>query len=117
MGLLVSWALLTLVVFVTAAIVPGFYIRGFTGAMLVAALFGVINFFIGWLLFVAIGLGTLGLGFLLAFITRWLVDAIVLKIVDSLSKSLEIVSFGRAFLAAMVMSGLGTLLEFLVLRL
>lgn len=117
MGLLVSWALLTLVVFVTAAVVPGFSIRGFTGAMLVAALFGVINFFIGWLLFVAIGFGTLGLGFLLAFITRWLVDAIVLKIVDALSRSLEIVSFGRAFLAAMVMSGLGTLLEFLVVRL
>ena len=117
MGLLVSWALLTLVVFVTAAVVPGFYIRGFTGAMLVAALFGVINFFLGWLLFVVIGFGTLGLGFLLAFITRWLVDAIVLKIVDALSRSLEIVSFGRAFLAAMVMSGLGTLLEFLVVRL
>jgi hypothetical protein len=50
-------------------------------------------------LFVAIGFGTLGLGFLLAFITRWLVDAIVLKIVDALSRSLEIVSFGRAFLA------------------
>lgn len=116
MGLLVSWALLTLVVFVTAAVVPGFYIRGFTGAMLVAALFGVINFFLGWLLFVAIGFGTLGLGFLLAFITRWLVDAIVLKIVDALSRSLEIVSFGRAFLAAMVMSGLGTLLEFLFVR-
>lgn len=117
MGLLVSWALLTLVVFVTAAVVPGFYIRGFTGAMLVAALFGVINFFLGWLLFVAIGFGTLGLGFLLAFLTRWLVDAIVLKIVDALSRSLEIVSFGRAFLAAMVMSGLGTLLEFLFVRL
>jgi putative membrane protein len=117
MGLLVSWALLTLVVFVTAAVVPGFYIRGFTGAMLVAALFGVINFLIGWLLFVAIGFGTLGLGFLLAFITRWLVDAIVLKIVDALSRSLEIVSFGRAFLAAMVMSGLGTLLEFVFVRL
>ena len=117
MGLLISWALLTIVVFVTAAIVPGFYIRGFTGAVLVAALFGIVNFFLGWLLFVAIGVGTLGVGFVLAFLTRWLVDAIVLKIVDALSKSLEIVSFGRAFLAAMVMSGLGTLLEYLIVRL
>ena len=117
MGLLISWALLTIVVFITAAVVPGFRIRGFTGAVLVAALFGILNFFLGWLLFVAIGLGTLGLGFVLAFLTRWLVDAIVLKIVDALSKSLEIESFGRAFLAALVMSGLGTLLEFLLARL
>jgi putative membrane protein len=117
MGILISWALLTIVVFVTAAIVPGFYIRGFTGAVLVAALFGIVNFFLGWLLFVAIGIGTLGIGFALAFLTRWLVDAIVLQVVDALSKSLEIVSFGRAFLAAMVMSGLGTLLEYLVVRL
>jgi putative membrane protein len=117
MGLLISWALLTIVVFITAAIVPGFRIRGFTGAVLVAALFGILNFFLGWLLFVAIGLGTLGLGFVLAFLTRWIVDAIVLKMVDTLSKSLEIESFGRAFLAALVMSGLGTLLEFLMLRL
>lgn len=116
MGLLISWALLTIVVFVTAAIVPGFKIRGFTGAVLVAALFGILNFALGWLLFVAIGFGTLGLGFLLAFVTRWLVDAILLMLVDALSKSLEIVSFGRAFLAAMVMSGLGTLLEFLLVR-
>ena len=36
--------------------------------------------------------------------------------VDALSKSLEIESFGRAFLAALVMSGLGTLLEFLLSR-
>jgi putative membrane protein len=116
MGLLISWALLTIVVFVTAAVVPGFKIRGFTGAVLVAALFGILNFVLGWLLFVVIGFGTLGLGFLLAFLTRWLVDAILLSIVDALSKSLEIESFGRAFLAAMVMSGLGTLLEFLLVR-
>ena len=116
MGFLISWALLTIVVFITAAIVPGFRIRGFTGAVLVAALFGILNFLLGWLLFVAIGLGTLGLGFLLAFLTRWIVDAIVLKMVDALSKSLEIESFGRAFLAALVMSGLGTLLEFLLVR-
>ncbi len=116
MGLLISWALLTIVVFVTAAVVPGFKIRGFTGAVLVAALFGILNFVLGWLLFVVIGVGTLGLGFLLAFVTRWLVDAILLSIVDTLSASLEIESFGRAFLAAMVMSGLGTLLEFLLVR-
>jgi len=66
------------------------------------------------MLFVIIGIGTLGLGFVLAFVTRWLVDAILLKAVGGVTKSLQVESFGKAFLAAMVMSGLGTLAEMLV---
>ncbi len=112
--LLISWLVLTLIVLLTAAIVPGVSVRGFGGALVVAALFGLLNMAIGWLLFVAIGFGTLGLGFLLAFLTRWLVDAILLKLVDALSKSLDIASFGHAFLAAMVMSGLGTLADWII---
>jgi putative membrane protein len=103
----------TVVVLITAAIVPGFVVRGLGGALLTAALFGVLNVLIGWFFFVLIGIGTLGLGFLLAFVTRWLVDAIVLKIVDGITDRLTIRSFGAAFLAALVMSGLGTLGELL----
>ena len=114
MELLFSWLILTLIVWLTAALLPGFEVRGVGGAILVAALFGVLNFLIGWFLFVIIGLGTLGLGFALAFITRWIVDALVLKIVDGLTQRLTIVSFGRAFLAALIMSGLGTLGEMLL---
>jgi putative membrane protein len=112
--LLISWLVLTLIVLLTAAIVPGVTVRGFGGALVVAALFGLLNVAIGWLLFIAIGFGTLGLGFLLAFLTRWIVDAILLKLVDALSRSIEIVSFGHALLAAMVMSGLGTLAEWIM---
>jgi len=36
----------------------------------VAALIGVLNFFLGWIFCVLLGLATLGLGFLLALITR-----------------------------------------------
>lgn len=116
MGLLLSWLMLTIVVLLTAAIVPGFSVRGVWGALIVAALFGALNLLLGWVIFVAIGLGTLGLGFLLAFLTRWIADAIVLKIVDAMSDSLTIVSFGRAFLAAIVISGLGTLLQMAYVR-
>lgn len=116
MSLLLSWLILTVIVLLTAAIIPGFSVRGFWGAVLVAALFGTLNFFVGWLLFIALGLGTLGLGFLLAFVTRWVVDAILLKIVDAFADSLTIVSWGRAFLAAIVMSGLGTLAELLLVQ-
>lgn len=113
MGLLISWLILTVVVLVTAAIIPGFRVRGLGDALLAAALIGVLNTLLGWLLFVLIGIGTLGLGFLLAFVTRWIVDAIVLKIADALTARLTIGGFGTALLAALVMSGLGTLIEWL----
>lgn len=116
MSFLVSWIVLAAIVLLTAAIVPGMRVRGVVGAIWVAALFGIVNALIGWVLFVMIGVGTLGIGFLLAFLTRWIVNAVVLKIVDRLTTSLEIVSFGTAFLAAVVMSALGTLAEALLLQ-
>lgn len=112
MGILASWLILSLSVWVTAAILPGFEVRGFWGAVKVAALFGLLNWLLGWLIFGIIAVGTLGIGLLLAFLTRWFVAAILLKVTDAFSSSLRIVSFGRAFLAAMLMSALGTAGEY-----
>lgn len=116
MSILISWLILSAIVWLTAVIVPGFSVRGIGGALLTAALFGALHWAIGWFFFVVIGIATLGLGFLLAFITRWIVSAIVLKIVDALTDRLTIVSFGRALLAAAVMAGLGTVAEWLTQR-
>jgi putative membrane protein len=113
-AILISWLVLGLSVWITAMVLPGVRVTGFGGALLVAAVFGVLNWAIGWLLFVAIGVATLGLGFLLAFVTRWLVDAIVLKITDALTDSLTIKSFGWALGAALMMSGLGTAAQYLL---
>jgi len=117
MGLFASWLILSVAVWLTAAILPGFEVRGFWGAVKVAAVFGLLNWLIGWFIFFVIGVGTLGLGFLLAFLTRWLVSAILLKVTDALSSSLKIASFGRAFLGALLMSGIGTLGEFALRKL
>jgi putative membrane protein len=111
MHIIITWLVLSLAVWVTSLVVPGFKVRGFGGAVAVAAIFGVLNWLIGWLLFVVIGLGTLGLGFLLAFLTRWVVNAILLEITDALSDKLEIKSFGWALIAALVMSLAGTVGE------
>ncbi len=111
MGLLISWFVLSLAVWLTSLILPGFKVRGFIGAIVVAAVFGILNFLVGWFLFVVIGIGTLGLGFLLAFITRWIVDAILLKVTGALMRSLEVKSFGWAMAAAFVMAMIGTVAE------
>lgn len=111
---LLSWVILAAAVYVAALVVPGVHVKGVGGAFVVAAVFGVLNLLLGKLLFIVIGIGTLGIGFLLAFLTRWIVCAVLLKITDALTDSLTVRGFGPAFLAALVMSAIGTLGEYLL---
>lgn len=114
MDLILSWLILTLAVWLTAVILPGFHVKSFGSAFIVAAIFGILNFFLGWLLFAVFTVATLGIAWLLAFITRWIINAILLKITDSLTDRLKIDSFGWALGGALMMSALGTLGEWLI---
>lgn len=114
MSLLLSWAILSLAVWVTAQVLPGFHVKSLPAAFGVAAIFGVLNFFLGWLFFTVFAIGTLGIALLLAFITRWIINAILLKITDAVSDALKIDSFGWALGGALMMSAIGTFGEWLV---
>jgi putative membrane protein len=114
MSLLLSWLILSLAVWVTAAVLPGFHVKSVGSAFIVAALFGVLNFLIGWLFFTVFTIATLGLAYLLAFITRWIINAIILKMVDALTDHLKIDSFGWTLGGAAMMSALGTFGQWLI---
>ena len=114
MSLLLSWLILSFAVWLTAEILPGFHVKSFGSALLVGALFGVLNLLLGWLLFAVFTVATLGLAWLLAFITRWIIDAILLKVTDSLTDHLTIDSFGWALGGALLMSLIGTIGEWLI---
>jgi putative membrane protein len=115
MSILLSWLILSLAVWVTAAILPGFHIKKHSSAILVAAVFGLLNFFLGWLLFAVFTVVTLGLAWLLAFITRWIINALLLKLTDAFTDHLRIDSFGWALLGAALMSAIGTVGQWLVM--
>ena len=117
MSILLSWLILSLAVWLTAIILPGFHVKSFTGALGVAAIFGILNFLLGWLLFAVFTIATLGLAWLLAFITRWIINALLLKLTDSLTDELTIDSFGWALGGALLMSALGTLGQWLLMSL
>ena len=104
MHLLISWLVLSFGLWLTSALVPGFRIDGIKGALVVGAVFGVLHFFLGWLLFTVIGIGTLFVGFLFAFITKWIVSAIVLQITNAVTDSLTIDNFRIALAAAAVLA-------------
>ena len=111
MTVLISWLVLAFAVWLTAVILPGVHLKGAAAPLLVAALFGILNFFLGWLFFTVFTIATLGLALLFAFITRWVINAILLKIVDRLTDRFTVDSFGWALGAALVMSLIGTLTE------
>lgn len=114
MELLLSWLILSFAVWVTDAVLPGFHVKSFGSAVLVAAVFGILNFLLGWLLFAVFTVLTLGIALLLAFITRWIINAILLVLTDKLTNHLTIDSFGWALGGALMMSLIGTLGEWLV---
>lgn len=114
MSLLLSWLILSFAVWLTAKVLPGFHVKNFASALLVAAIFGILNFLIGWLLFALFTVATLGLAWLLAFITRWIINAILLTLTDKLTDHLTIDSFSWSLGGALMMSIIGTLGEWLV---
>jgi putative membrane protein len=113
-SILLSWLVLSLAVWLTAAILPGVHVKNLVSAVIVAAIYGVLNFLLGWLFFAVFTVVTLGIAWLLAFITRWIINAILLMLTDELTDHLKIDSFGWALGAALMMSVLGTLGEWLV---
>jgi putative membrane protein len=105
MGILVSWGVVTLALWAASEMLDGMKIEGgFFGHLITAGVFGLLNVLVGWLLFLVLGFVSFGLGFVFAFVTRVIVTAILLKVTDALSSKLTVRSFGTALVAALIMS-------------
>jgi putative membrane protein len=116
MGLLISWLAVTMGLWLASRIIPGFRIGEIKDAAVVAIVFGVLNWLLGWLLFVIIGIGTLGIPLLLGlgFLVRWVVLTLVLKLTDALMERLKIDGWAPAFWAAAVISAVSVVVDWLV---
>jgi len=110
MRLLLSWLIMSVAVWGTAAALPGFHVKDFKSAAIVAAIFGLLNFFLGWLLFAVFTVATLGLAWLLWFITRWVINTLLLMLTDRLTDHLKIDDLNWALLGALVMSAISSVL-------
>lgn len=105
MRVLIAWLTIAAGLWVADRLLDGFKVKGGIGDFLiVAALFGILNIALGWLIFGVIGVASLGLGFLFAFITRLIVAAVLLKLADAITDKLQIRSFGVAVAAAFIMA-------------
>ncbi len=112
LSIVVSWLTIAFGLWVADKVLEGLEITG--GALsylLVAAVFGTLSFLLGWLIYAILGLATLGIGFLLSFITKIIVAAILLKVADVMSSRLRIASFKVALIAAVIMALINTVAE------
>lgn len=101
---LLHLAVLTLTVLLLARVLPSVKVRSTGSAIVVAIVFSVLNFFLGWLIRVALFLPailTLGLLFL---VLPFIVNAILLWLTDKLLRSFEIETLGGLFLSAAVIT-------------
>ncbi len=101
---LLHLAVLTLTVLLLARVLPGVKVRSAGSALVVAIVFSVLNFFLGWLIRAALFLPailTLGLLFL---VLPFIVNAILLWLTDKLLRSFEIDSLGALLLSAAVIT-------------
>jgi putative membrane protein len=114
MGLLISWALVAFGLFVADKLVSDFDIAGdWKSYVVVAAVVGIVNFFVGWFIYGVLVIGSLGLGWIFSTVTRIVTSAIVLKIADAMSTRFTIKGFLPAVWAAIILavtSGLGDFL-------
>lgn len=113
MALLLSWITVAVGLWLADKLLPDFEITGgWKSYALVAALLGILQFLLGWLIYVVLGIATLGLGFLFSFVTRLIASAIVLLIADKLSRRLTIRGFIPALFTAVIIAVTGSVVDF-----
>lgn len=104
-SLLLSWLMAALSLLLADRLFSGVRLQGgIVSALWIAAIFAVLRFLLGWLLFGILGIATLGLGFIFHFVTQLVVAAVVLKLTSALSTRFAIDGFLPALGAAVLMA-------------
>jgi putative membrane protein len=108
-GMIVSFFVLALAVYVMAKIVPGIRLRGFKSALAVAGVYGLLNFVLfRVLIFVTFPL------VILKYVTLGvfgvILNAVLLVITDKILDGFELSGFGAALLASLGISAVNLVL-------
>jgi len=109
MSLILNFIFLTIAIFAVAKLLPNIYIKNFTTALLVALVYSLVNFFIGWfLLFISFPILIITLG-----LFTFVINGFLLWLTDQLVKDFEIKGFGTLLLAAFLITVFEKLLRWI----
>jgi putative membrane protein len=108
MRLLLNWLLSAISLLIVSRLVPGFYVHGFTAALIAALVIGLVNATLGLLL----KLITLPLTFLTLGLFWWVINALMLLFASSLlAPDFMVRGFWPAFWGAIVLSLINMVLK------
>ncbi len=108
MRLLLNWVLSAISLLIVSRLVPGFYLHGFTAALIAALVIGLVNATIGLLLKII----TLPLTFLTLGLFWWVINALMLMFASKLlSPDFMVRGFWPAFWGAIVLSLINMVLK------
>ncbi len=110
MRLIVNWIVSALAVWLVSQVVPGFYVRGVTAALLAALVIGFVNATIGLVLKVL----TFPLTVVTLGVFWFVINAFMLKLASMFVPGFEIHGFWAAFIGGIVLSVVNMLLKWLV---
>jgi putative membrane protein len=110
MHLILQLLLNAAVLLLLAYLMPAVKVRIFGTAVAVALVIGILNATLGALIRFPLNLVTL---WLLSFLVRLLVTAIIIRIVSGFFRGFEVKSFSTALIVAVVMAIAGTLFSYL----
>jgi putative membrane protein len=108
--LLVNWFVSALSLLIVAHVVPGFQVRSFGAALVASLVIGLINSTLGLLLKVL----TLPLTIVTFGLFLFVINALILRMTSGLVSGFYVESFGPAFVGAIVLAIVTTLLRHLV---
>ena len=109
--IVLAWLTATLGLYLAAQVLRGVRIRAFSDAVWAGALVAVLQWALTGPLFVLLGIGTLGIGFLFWFLTRWVAAALVILISDKLSSRFDVDGFWNALVTAFIIAAVGSVLS------
>lgn len=114
--LLVHLLVDAIVLLVAAKMMSTVHIRSFGTAIWVAILIGIFSFLIGWLLTLILNIATLGIFFFtgLGFIIRIIVNAIIIEIVDKVSKGFETKGFTPSLILAVLIAFVSWIVDYIL---
>lgn len=109
-----TFVAMSLAFYVTAMVLPGFEVKGASGAAISALIFGALQFLLGKLLFGLIAIATLGVGLLMAAVTRMVVAWLLLMLADKVTDLLKIRDRGTAFVGALAITALSEVMRWVL---
>ncbi len=111
MRLLLHWIVSALAVWIVARIVPGISVSGPVAALIAAAVIGLVNATLGLVLKIL----TFPLTLLTLGLFWFVINALMLELASSLVPGFQVRSFEAAFLGAIVLSIVSSLLQWLIM--